>query len=303
MKTILASIFVSASLACATAPLTPPTTTPPSTPTVAAPAEATQPAAPAQSATAAVRCDSGLTLLNATLWMQTSAEYRAIALQTFQIARHALDAALDNPFAKGALEETANDPAQPPAIILDLDETVLDNTPFEARMIRAHKTYDSKTWKQWTAEGAAHAIPGAADFLQYAKSRGVTPFYVTNRDLDEEAGTRANLEKLGYPLDPRVDTLLVRGKNGWTTSDKTPRRAFVASKYRVLLLFGDDLNDFAPAAGKTLAERTAIVDSVRSWWGEIWFVLPNPMYGSWERALAGSGSDCEQTQRKVDALQ
>ncbi len=258
--------------------------------------------APAAIAEAAL-CDPGHTLLNATLWVQTSAEYRAAAMQVFANARRALDASFDNPFVKAALEETANDPTQPPAVILDLDETVLDNSEFESRAIRAHKTYDSAMWKAWTAEGAARAVPGAAEFLQYAKSRGVTPFYITNRDLDEEAGTRRNLEQLGFPLDPKIDTLLLQGKNGWTTSDKSPRRAHVASTHRILLVIGDDLNDFAPAAGKTLAQRNAIVDEVRSWWGEVWFVLPNPMYGSWERALTGSGgTPCDQVQKKIDAL-
>jgi acid phosphatase len=235
--------------------------------------------------------------------MQTSAEYRAAALAVYANARKALDASFDNPFTKAALEETVNDPGQPPAVILDLDETVLDNGAFETRAIRAHKTYDSKMWKEWTAEGAARAVPGAAEFLAYAQSRGVTPFYITNRDVDEEAGTRRNLVQLGLPLDPKIDTLLMQGKNGWTTSDKSPRRAHVASTHRILLMVGDDLNDFAPASGKTVEERNAIVESVRNWWGEVWFILPNPMYGSWERAaVSGGGTPCEQVQKKVDAL-
>ena len=268
MKRALLLFFAFASFACATAP------TPAAVPAPIPPAAAeTVPPPP---------CDPGHSLLNATLWVQTSAEYRAAALQTFAAAQGGLDVALANPFAKGALEETSNDPTQPPAVILDLDETVLDNSAFEARAIRAHKTYDSKLWKAWTAEGAALAIPGAADFLAYAKSKGVTPFYITNRDLDEEPGTRRNLEQLGFPFDPKVDTLLMKGMNGWTTSDKSPRRAHVAASYRILLLIGDDLNDFATAHDKTVAERTALVDSVRSWWGQTWFIVPNPMYGSWQ---------------------
>lgn len=286
MKRVLPLVFALSSLACATTPA-------PAPAPVAAPVAV---AAPAD-------CDPGLTLLNASLWVQTAAEYRASALQTFRGAQRGLDATLDNPFATGALEETSNDPAQPPAVILDLDETILDNSAFETRMIREHKTYDAKAWKQWTSEGAARAIPGAKEFLAYAKSRGVTIFYITNRDIDEEAGTRANLEKLGFPLETNVDTLLMQGKNGWTTGDKSPRRAHVAAKYRILLLLGDDLNDFAPASGKTLAERNAIVDGQRSWWGELWFILPNPMYGSWERAAIGSGATpCEAVQRKIDAM-
>jgi 5'-nucleotidase (lipoprotein e(P4) family) len=242
-------------------------------------------------------------LLNAVLWVQSSAEYRAAALQTFASARRGLDNALNNPFAKGAVEEIMNDPGQPPAIILDLDETVFDNGAFESQMLRAQKSYESKAWKEWTAKGAAADIPGAAEFLAYAKKRGVTPFYITNRDLNEEAGTRKNLEMLGYPLDPKVDTLLMQGKNGWMTSDKSPRRAFVAASYRVLNIIGDDLNDFVSASGKTVAERTALVDGVRSWWGEIWFIVPNPMYGSWEKAaMGGSTPDCDQIRKKMDAL-
>jgi len=315
MKRVLVLVFLSAAFGCATTPVaTSPVTTPQSatpitpqsaTPITPASAAPVTPAAAADATSAGTApCDPGMAQLNAALWMQSSAEYRGIALQTFTIARHALDAALNNPFAKGALEETSNDPSQPPAVILDLDETVLDNTPFGTRMIRAHKTYEPEAWKQWTSEGAALAIPGALEFLQYAKSRGVTLFYVTNRKIDEEAGTRANLVKLGYPLDANVDTLLMQGENGWTSGDKSPRRAHVAAKYRILLLLGDDLNDFATASGKTIEERNAIIDSVRSWWGETWFLLPNAMYGSWERALTGDsgGSPCEQLQRKVEAL-
>jgi acid phosphatase len=205
-----------------------------------------------------------------------------------------------------ALEETGAtdaDRAQPLAVILDLDETALDNTAFEGRVIRQGKTYDSALWKQWTSEGAARAVPGVVEFLTYAKSRGIRPFYITNRDADEEPGTRRNLERLGFPLDAKTDTLLMQGKNGWTTSDKTPRRDHVAASHRVLLVVGDDLNDFAAVAGKTQAERADIVDRAAGWWGTRWFILPNPMYGSWERAVIGSGgTPCEQLQKKIEAV-
>jgi len=266
--------------------------------------------APALPEAVAPPCNAGVSILNASLWVESSAEYRAAALQTFSAARRALDQALADTSWVGAEEETANDPSQPPAIILDLDETVLDNSGAETRFIRAGVTYDVKMWKQWVSESAAPAIPGAAELLAYAKSRGVTPFYITNRDLDathpelnEEPGTRANLEKLGFPLDPAVDTLLMRGKNGFTTSDKSPRRAFVAGSYRVLLLLGDDLNDFTNAIGKTAAEREQMIGRTADWWGTRWFILPNPMYGSFEAAAIGSGgTPCEKLQRKVDVL-
>ena len=244
-------------------------------------------------------CNPGHTILNATLWVQSSAEFRAVSTQTFAAARRALDEALADPARVGATEETNADPNQPPAIVTDVDETVLDNTPFEARMIQAGRTYEAPAWKTWTAEGAAPAMPGAAEFLQYAKSRGVTVFYVTNRDEDERPGTRANLERAGFPLDPNVETLLLRT----ATSDKSPRRQHVADRYRLLLLLGDDFNDFANVREASWEQRDALLREKESWWGTRWFMLPNPMYGSWERAAIGSGgTDCEKAERKVRAL-
>lgn len=263
---------------------------------------ATPAAAPAATP-AEAPCNPALSLVNATAWVQQSAEYRANALQAFAAAQRALDQAVADPHWVGAQEETNDDPSQPPAIILDLDETVLDNTPFEARMIRAGKMYDAAAWKQWTSEGAAPAIPGAPEFLQYAKSLGVRVFYITNRDVDEEPGTRKNLERLGYPLEKEVDTLLLKGTHGFDKSDKGPRRAYVAASYRVLLLLGDDLNDFTAAHDKSQSERATILEQTRTWWGTRWFIIPNPVYGSWERAVTGGkGSACEQMQKKIDAL-
>ncbi len=259
------------------------------------------PAATSTPAAATMPCNPGHTILNATLWVQSSAEFRAAATQTFAAARRALDEALADRTRTGAIEETNADPNQPPAIVTDVDETVLDNTPFEARVIQAGQTYDEKTWKAWTAEGAAPAMPGATEFLKYAQSRGVTVFYVTNRDEDERPGTRANLERAGFPLDPNVETLLLRQDP--KVSDKSPRRRQVADRYRLLLLLGDDFNDFANVREASWSERDALVREKESWWGSRWFMLPNPMYGSWERAAIGSGgTDCEKAERKVRAL-
>jgi 5'-nucleotidase (lipoprotein e(P4) family) len=261
-------------------------------------------AAPATTAQEVVPCNPGHTILNATLWVQQAPEYRAVARQTYAAARTALDAALADPNWVGAEEETANDPSQPPAVILDVDETALDNTPFETRVLRAGTTYDKKTWVEWVNESAALPIPGAKEFLDYARSRGVTPFYITNRDSPDEAeGTRRNLERVGFPIDATGETLLLRGENGWKSSDKSPRRAHVAATHRVLLLIGDDLNDFVNARDKSAAERDAIMERTAAWWGKRWFMVPNPMYGSWERAAIGNeGTLCEQVQRKVEVL-
>jgi 5'-nucleotidase (lipoprotein e(P4) family) len=226
-------------------------------------------------------CVPGDTLLNATLWMQRSAEYRANALQAYGMARRALDAALAAPSS-----------SLPPAIILDLDETALDNMGFESTVIRKGITYDQTMWNDWIAREAATGTPGAKEFLQYAVSRGVEPFYITNRRDAEKEHTHANLVKLGYPM--RDDALIVRGESD--PKDKTSRRARVAATHRVLLLLGDDLNDFIDAASKTPEERDRIIADNAASWGTKWVILPNPVYGSWVDTLLPTGTgttDCE----------
>ena len=274
-------------------------------------APATKPASPGSSApppppTAQAGCNAGHALVNATLWVQTSAEYRASALQAYAAARRALDAALADPTWVGATEDSSSGAAQPPAVILDLDETAIDNTAYEARMITRGIQYDAESWNQWVSEAAAKAVPGAVEFLAYAKSRGVTPFYLTNREAREEEGTRRNLEALGFPMgtDPSQPTLLLRGlRPEWASSDKSPRRSWVASSYRVLLLLGDDLNDFANARELSIQDRDAIVERMASWWGSRWIIVPNPMYGSFERAVtSGAKTPCDELQKKIGAL-
>ena len=250
----------------------------------------------------APQCAPADALINSVLWVTSAAEYRANALQTYAAATRQLDAALADRSFVGAEEETNEDPSQPPAVILDLDETALDNRAYEARAIRAGVTYDKPMWVKWVGESGADAVPGAKEFLAYAQSRGVTPFYITNRDQDPEGpGTRRNLELLGFPL--TADNLLMRGTRPEWKSDKSSRRAHVASSYRVLMLIGDDLNDFTNARDKSQAEREAIIARTKDWWGTRWFILPNPMYGSWERAVTGDqGTPCEQLRKKMEAL-
>lgn len=278
----LSPLFMILLAACATAPPLP------------------QPAVPS----AAVQpCNAGHALVNSALWVQSAQEYRAVALGTYASAQRMLDAALSDPSWTAPLEQPSAPPSLPPAVILDVDETSSLNLPFEARAIKKGVTYDAGLWKEWVSESAALEVPGARDFLLYARSRGVTPFYITNRRAAEEAPTRRNLEKLGYPLEAPVDTLLVRAeKPEWDVGDKSSRRAWVASQYRVLLLLGDDLNDFTHAAGKTMTERDEIMRATAARWGTKWFMLPNPMYGSWERAVTGGGPECEALQKKIDAL-
>ncbi len=244
--------------------------------------------------------------LYATLWIQTAAEYRASAWQAYAAARSSLARALEDTTWTAAIEqERTGYGGLPPAIILDVDETVLDNSPNQARLIRSGGAFDPESWTQWVEEGRAPPIPGAPEFLALADSLGVTVFYVTNRDAPHEAATRRNLEAAGMPLDPDVDTILLRGEREEWASDKSSRRRTVAERYRVVLLVGDDFNDFVPA-NLPRAERDRLVERYRDRWGERWIVLPNPTYGSWERALYSAATDPDEADRarlRLEALE
>lgn len=226
-------------------------------------------------------------LLNASLWIQTAAEYRVVCRTIFGAATKALDTALDDPTWTAALEQAGPFGSLRPAVIVDLDETVLDNSPFAGRMVLDRMPFDLKVWAEWVARAEAAALPGSLEFLRYAEGRGVTVFYVTNRSADQETATRSNLARLGLALPSGTDTVLTSRERPDWGSDKSSRRAYVAASYRVLLLVGDDLGDFLAGARDTPENRIALAERRLDYWGTRWFLVPNPMNGSWETALYG----------------
>ncbi|MEM7163921.1 MAG: HAD family acid phosphatase [Planctomycetota bacterium] len=221
-------------------------------------------------------------LLHATLWMQRSAEYRAICLQTFQWGKALVDQGLSDNSWHAALEEDTGPSDKPTAIIVDVDETLLDNSFYEARLVRDEQEYSSKSWDPWVHEESAPALPGAVDFCRYVHEKGVTVFYLTNRKAHLTEATRHNLAVRGFPMRPGVDPMLTRTDD----KDKGARRRSVAADYRVLLLVGDNVGDFASTFGESdIALRAAKTDEYRALWGSRWLMLPNPAYGSWEGAI------------------
>lgn len=230
--------------------------------------------------------------LDATLWMQTSAEYHALAQQAYRLAQDNLATALQDQNwsadidQQHRLAERTTDQPLPPAVILDVDETVLDNSPFQARLIRQNAGYDVEAWHRWVEEAQATAVPGAREFIDSARAGGVTVFFVTNRESKMERATRRNLEQLELVHSDSDDTILSKNeRDGWGTN-KTTRRAFIARRYRVLLLIGDDLNDFVWVGFQpTAAARRQLAHEYRHMWGHKWIMLPNADYGGWERAL------------------
>jgi 5'-nucleotidase (lipoprotein e(P4) family) len=226
--------------------------------------------------------------LNATLWMQGSAEYRATVLGQFRVAREVLDRAIDDPQwnALPRQERAADYRHLPLAIIADADETLIDNSAYQARGIRDGSGFSRESFTAWVEERRATAIPGAAEFLRHAAGRGVTVFYITNRDTPQElAGTLDNLRALGFPVSRDGSNLMLRGDPRAAAAEKGERRRWVGERYRVLLLMGDNLGDFVDGIDADPATRQALVDRHREYWGERWIMLPNPSYGSWESSL------------------
>jgi 5'-nucleotidase (lipoprotein e(P4) family) len=208
----------------------------------------------------------------AIVWTQTSGEARALAYQAFNLARMMLDRDL-RMNRRSRMRR---------AIVVDADETVLDNSRFQATLLKNRRNYDAQSWTDWVNRAEAAAIPGAVEFLSYAASKGVRVFYITNRKLSEKQGTATNLKKLGFP-DVDDQTLLVRTDE----SSKEARRQSVSAKYRIVLLMGDNLNDFAEVFDKsrTVADRLAAVERNKEQFGTRFIVLPNVMYGDWESAV------------------
>jgi len=208
----------------------------------------------------------------AILWQQSSGEHRALCYQAYALAHMLLDRDLRNHHIRMRR-----------AIIVDLDETVWDTSSYEAMNVKLKKGYPDG-WNEWMNQARATALPGAVEFLNYANSRGVRVFYLTNRKPVAKEATAQNLKTLGFPA-VNDETLLMR--NDPAIESKTARRKAIGAKYHVVLLMGDDLNDFDEVfeKSKTIASRIEATDRNRSQFGTHFIVLPNPMYGNWANSL------------------
>jgi len=226
--------------------------------------------------------------VGAILWTQSSAEYRALAYQTFSLARLQLDQVLRQkhpPSKKRA------------AVVVDVDETVLDNSRFQAELVLRGLPYSSESWQAWCDRAEADAVPGAVDFLNHAARRGARVFYITNRRQAEKRGTINNLRKLGFP-GVTEDSVMIREQG--TTASKEVRRDKVRLHYWIAMLVGDNLNDFSDSfSGKSVEDRKAEVDRERSQFGSRFIVVPNPMYGDWENAVNNNRSNLTDEQREA----
>ncbi|MFA0963233.1 5'-nucleotidase, lipoprotein e(P4) family [Roseivirga sp. BDSF3-8] len=231
-----------------------------------APADSVEQPAPSAFSTDNIRENSSL----AVLYHQNAAEYRALAYQAFNLGRMRLD----------EMKREGTD-LRGKAIVLDVDETLLDNSPYNARLIADNEKYTPATWSEWTAEAKADSIPGAVSFLTYADAEGMEIYYVSNRSVDDLEPTMRNMEALGFP---QVDSTHYFLKED--TSDKEERRKAVREKSEIVLFFGDNLGDYMSIFDKQPTDkRYADADSLQADFGRKFILLPNAMYGTWEGAI------------------
>jgi len=270
------------------------------------PQQPTAAASPARCAPARPFAEGGE---RATLWVRHSAEFRAASEIIYRGARDALARGLGDPSWSAEPAQTGDLSALPPAVVMDIDDTVLDNSEPQARMILAETcpAEFASLWDAWVAERAAPAVPGAAAFIRAARAmqdpqgRPVRVFFITNRECKRRAGshsacpqeedTLANLRALGLDAPTLQDDLMLKGEKPDWPSEKLPRRLEVTRNYRIVLSVGDDLGDFLPDVRRQdVPARERARCAHRERWGTQWFVVPNPMYGSWQAVL---GADLE----------
>lgn len=206
---------------------------------------------------------------NAVLWQQNSGEYRALCFQAYNFARLSLKEALWTDTSK-----------KPNCVIVDIDETVLDNSAFQGHEIKKGQSYVPADWTAWTSLAKADTVPGALAFLKFAASKNIETFYVSNRDEKDYAATLKNLQHFGFPFADDAHLVVSKG-----TSDKEPRRQKISETHNILMLCGDNLSDFSNIFYREQKNTFEQVNSNQQLFGTKYIVLPNPMYGDWEKPL------------------
>ena len=276
------------------------TSTPTKTPAPTAPA-APIAAAPAPKAPA----DDNL---NAVAWGQTAIEHDLIYVQTYRDAQARLMAALADKQWDALPKDDRVAPVKDlkPAVVLDIDETVLDNSPYQARLIKSGGEYNEANWAAWCNEQRARALPGVVEFTQFAAKHGIAVIYISNRAKDLDQATLANLRKAGLPV-AGPESFLGLGTFvedcEQIGTEKGCRRQLISHKYRVLMQFGDQIGDFVTVLANNAEGRQKAMKPYMDWVGTRWFVLPNPTYGAWEPALFNNDYTAPRDERRRQKIQ
>lgn len=224
------------------------------------------------------------------LWFQTSGEAKALYVQGYNLGKMRLDELLKK-----------KKMVRKPAIVLDIDETIVDNSPYQAWNVKSGKAYPLN-WNEWIDRAEAKPLPGAVEFLKYANKKGVAIFYISNRKEDQKTATIKNLKRIGAPQADSKHVLLQQpGEKG-----KEMRRREVARNHEILLLFGDNLGDFSGFDDLSASGRVQAVERRNAEFGTKLIVFPNPMYGDWEGAIYNydfSKSELEKNKLRKESLQ
>lgn len=286
-------------------------------PTMTVPATATSTNAPPAPAAMSSSIDPEATTdtgpppddnLNAVAWTQAAIEHDLIYREVYRDAQGKLLQALHDPHWDALAHDERSNHLQglKPAVVLDIDETTLDNSPYEARLVRDHQAYSDASWAAWVKEEKARALPGAVAFARFAAAHGIAVIYLSNRDKSLDAATLANLRQQGFPVSGPEAFLglgtVVPGCKQIRTQ-KTCRRKLVATHYRVLMQVGDQLGDFLSIPRNTVQARDDLVKPYLGWFGERWFMLPNPTYGDWQPALFNNDWSQSPQQRRKQTLE
>lgn len=231
---------------------------------------------------------------NSVLWYQTSAEFRANSIQTYRQATELLEKAKND--QQWTAWPQSNAQQLPPAIIVDVDETILDNSPAAAQDVLTNATFSTDSWDRWVSLAKADAVPGAVAFVNAAEAMGIKVLYITNRECAKRASAASNcpqkddtfnnLKAVGIvQLSP--EQIWLKAEQADWSSEKESRRQLAMKNYRVIMSVGDDFGDFLPNVKKNItpAQRAALVDQYQAHWGTKFFMLTNPTYGSWDTIL------------------
>ena len=223
-----------------------------------------------------------------TLWYQNAAEVDALYQQGYNVATNKLKELLKQPTNK------------PYSIVLDIDETVLSNIPFQVKMIKDGTAFNPKLWDEWVQKAEATPVAGAKEFLQFADKNKVQIYYISDRTDSQVDATIKNLEAQGLPVQGR-DHLMFK-KEG--DKSKEGRRQEVLKHTNLVMLFGDNLVDFAEFSTKSEADRDKMFEQLKAEFGDKFIIFPNPMYGSWESAVyQGEKKDGKgQSEARMNAL-
>ena len=229
---------------------------------------ATAPAVPPSPPSAAAEAGEPFRASKQVRWVRDSAEHRALFLQVYRTVTARVERA-------AATREPGTW-----AVVADADETVLDNSVYQVERERQGLGFTRESWRAWTERREAVPLPGAAAFLARVRALGGRVAIVTNRRVSECPDTEAVLRA----HDLAYDVILCRDDDG--PSDKGPRFEAVARgttpaglpPLEIVAVLGDNIRDF-PGQSQELARQG---DEAFTDFGARFFVLPNPMYGSWE---------------------